>query len=393
MMRAMTTVRAELELDLFSDAAIVDPYPLYREVRNRAPAVWLPAHQVWALGRFADVRAALRADDVLISGRGVALNDFLNCQPSATTLTSDGELHRKRRGLVMKPMMPSALAEVQPELERLADALVEELLARESFDGIADFARHLPVAVVSRLVGLPEAGRERMLDWAKATFNALGPANARATAAGASMLEMLRYAAGVERARLRANGWASRLFDAVDKGEIEADAVGGLLVDYIAPSLDTTILGAGSLLYLLGSHPDEYDRVRANSALIPSAVSEALRLESPVRAFTRLATKPYQADAVRIPEGDRVLILYGSANRDERRYADPDRFDVTRDSRDQLAFGHGVHRCAGGHLAQLELEALLRALVARVRRIEVSEPRVLMSNMLRGHESFRGTLS
>jgi cytochrome P450 len=96
---------------------------------------------------------------------------------------------------------------------------------------------------------------------------------------------------------------------------------------------------------------------------------------------------------VAIPEGDRVLILYGSANRDERRYTDPDRFDVTRDARDQLAFGHGVHRCAGGHLAQLELEALLRALVARVRRVEVSEPRVLMSNMLRGHESFRAALS
>jgi cytochrome P450 len=383
---------AELAIDLFSDEAIRDPYPLYRQIRDSAPAVWLPAHEVWALGRFADVRAALRADETLISGRGVALNDFLNAQPS-TLISSDGETHRAWRSVVMKPMMPSALVEVRAEVERLADALLAELVARESFDGIADFARHLPVAVVSHLVGLPEAGRERMLEWAKATFNSLGPLNARARAAGEASLEMRAYARGVERAQLRPNGWAARLFDAVDRGEIEAADVGGLLISYIAPSLDTTILGAGSLLYLLGTHPDEYARVRANPALIPATVSEALRFESPVRAFTRLATKDYRADDIAIPEGDRVLILYGSANRDERRYTDPDHFDVMRDARDQLAFGYGVHRCAGGHLAQLELEALLRALVERVRRIEVSEPQVLMSNMLRGHESFRARLS
>jgi cytochrome P450 len=128
--------------------------------------------------------------------------------------------------------------------------------------------------------------------------------------------------------------------------------------------------------------------VRANPECIPAAVHEALRFESPVRGFTRLAPDGYRAGAVRIPAGERVLLLYGAANRDERRFAEPDRFDVTRDARDHLAFGHGVHRCAGGHLAQLELESLLRALVARVRRIEVGEPEVLMSNLLRGWRSF-----
>ena len=107
-----------------------------------------------------------------------------------------------------------------------------------------------------------------------------------------------------------------------------------------------------------------------------------------MRGFTRLATKPYHADGVEIPEGERVLVLFGSANRDERRYADPDRFDVLRDARDHVGFGHGVHRCAGGHLAQLELEALLRALVSRVRRIAVGTPVPLLSNVLRGYRGF-----
>jgi cytochrome P450 len=347
---------------------------------------------VWALGRFADVRAALRADEALVSGRGVALNDLVNQGSAGTTLASDGALHRARRALIMKPMMPGALREVRPTIERLADSLVAELLARDSFDGIADVARRLPLAVVSHLVGLPEEGRERMLAWAAATFDGLGPPNARSAAAGPAMLEMIGYAARVDRASLAPQGWAARLFAAADAGVIDASAVAGLLIDYIAPSLDTTVLGAGHLLFLLGRHPEEYARVRAHPELVPGAVAEALRLGSPVRAFSRFAAKPWVAGEVAIPEGERVLLLFASANRDERRWQDAERFDAARDAKDHVAFGHGVHRCAGGHLAQLELEALLRALVARVRRIEVGEPRPLLNNVLHGHAGFAASL-
>lgn len=388
----MNDHRPELTLDLYTDEAICDPHPLYRAIRDLAPAVWLPAHAVWAIGRFEDVRAALRRDDVLASGRGVGLNDAVNETPSRTTLGSDGELHRKRRAVLMKPMMPSALREVRATIERLARELVVELASRDSFDGIADFARHLPVSVVSHLVGLPAEGRERMLDWAAATFDALGPLNARAEAAVPALLDMMRYALRVERSRLDPDGWAAMLFRAADEGRLDPEDVPGLLVDYIAPSLDTTILGTGYLLHLLGSHPEQWELVRSHPELVSGAVHEALRFEAPVRGFTRLAVGPYEAGEVAIPSGDRVLVLFGSANRDERRYADPDRFDVTRDAVDHVGFGYGVHRCAGGHLAQLEMEALLRALVGEVRHIEVGKPEIMMSNVLRGYRSFRSTL-
>jgi cytochrome P450 len=377
-----------LDLDLYDDAALRDPHPLYRRIRDAGAAVWLPAHGVHALGRFEDVRAALRADAVLVSGRGVALNEFVNGLPSHTTLASDGELHRARRSVLMKPMMPSALPAVRATVERLAHELVAELAARPSFDGIADFARRLPVAVVSHLVGLPEEGRERMLEWASATFDALGPANERARTGGPLLLEMAEYAAKLDPARLAEGGWAARLFAAVREGRLDDRDARGLLIDYIAPSLDTTILASGHLLHLLGRHPEQYAKLRTDASLIPAVVHEVLRFESPVRGFSRLAVAPYEAGDVSIAVGERVLVLFGSANRDERRYPDPDRFDITRDARDHLGFGHGVHRCAGGHLAQLELEALLGALVARVRRIEVGEPEVLMSNVLRGWRSF-----
>ena len=384
----MGAARPELPIDLYSDAAIRDPHPLYRAIRDRAPAIWLPAHEVWAIGRFEDVRAALRADGVLVSGRGVALNELVNGQPAVTTLTSDGELHRSRRAVVIRPMLPKALAEVRPELDRLATETVADLLGRDGFDGIADFARRLPVAVVSHLVGLPESGRERMLEWAKAVFDVLGPWNERAQASVGPFLDMAKYATQIARATLAPTGWAARMFAAADGGELAGEDVRGLLIDYIAPSLDTTILGTGTLLYLLGRYPEQYDRVRAHPEAIPAAVHEALRFESPVRAFTRFAASDYDAGGVSIPKGERALILFGAANRDERRYADPDRFDVTRDARDHVAFGYGVHRCAGGFLAQLEMEALLRALAARVARIEVGEPTWLLSNVLRGYAGF-----
>jgi cytochrome P450 len=381
--------RPELDTDLYTKAAIVDPHPIYREIRNRGPAVWLSAHDVWAIGRYDDVRAALRADGVLVSGRGVSMNPVVNDHPTRVTLTTDGEVHERLRSVLMKPMMPSALRTIEPDVQALADELVTRLVGKGSFDGIADFARHLPVAVVSHLVGLPEEGRERMLDWAAAVFDPLGPMNDRGQAAFPMLFEMARYAAEVDRSRLRADGWAARLFTAADAGRIEPADVAGMLIDYIAPSLDTTILGTGHLLFQLGRNPEQWSLVRSHPQHIPGAVDEALRFEAPVRAFTRAAAVDYDVDGTRITAADRVLVLFGSANRDERHYADPDRFDVTRNAKDHFGFGHGVHRCAGAYLAQLEMHALLRAMVTRVERIEIGEPEILINNVLRGYRSFR----
>jgi len=287
--------------------------------------------------------------------------------------------------------MPSTLKEVEAQIQQLADELVTQLLTRESFDGIVDFAQHLPLSVVSRLIGLPEAGRQRMLEWAAAMFDALGVMNERGQRALPIVYDLAAYVSGLERSQLHPDGWAARLFAAVDEGRIEPGDVVGMLIDYVAPSLDTTILGSGHLLFALGSHSDQWDLVRNDPALIPRAIQEALRLESPVRAFTRVAVEDYPVDGTVIPAGDRVLIMYAAANRDERRYPEPDRFDVTRDAKDHLGFGHGVHRCAGSYLAELEMEALLRAMAARVRRIEVGEPTIALNNVLRGYGTFHAS--
>jgi cytochrome P450 len=385
----VSTNSPRFDLDLYTDAAIADPYPIYRKIRDLGPAVWLTAHDAWAIGRFADVRAALRADDVLISGHGVAMNTVVNGQPSSRiTLTSDGDVHRQLRAVLMKPMMPSVLHAVEERVQSLADELVADLLGRDSFDGMTEFAQYLPVAIVSHLVGLPEQGRQRMLDWARATFDALGTMNDRAEAGLPFLFEMASYAAGVKRESLRPGGWAAMLFAAADEKRIEPTDVASMLIDYIAPSLDTTILGVGHLLYQLGRSPEQWEMIRRDHELISRAIDETLRLEAPVRAFSRYAAADYNVDGTTIPTGSRVLILFASGNRDERHYKDADRFDITRDARDHLGFGHGVHRCAGSHVAQLEMTSLLRAMVTRVERINVSAPVLGTNNVLYGYRSF-----
>jgi cytochrome P450 len=143
----MSQRHPRFDANLYTDAAIADPYPVYRAIRDLGPAVWLSAHGVWAIARFGDVRAALRADRVLVSGRGVAMNELMNSNASRVTLTTDGDEHRRLRKALMTPMMPSTLKEVEAEIQQLADELVSRLTARDSFDGIV--SNEVP------LVGMP----------------------------------------------------------------------------------------------------------------------------------------------------------------------------------------------------------------------------------------------
>jgi cytochrome P450 len=154
--------------------------------------------------------------------------------------------------------------------------------------------------------------------------------------------------------------------------------------DYLGPSLDTTILATGSLIALLARHPGQWDLLRADPGLIPNAIEEAIRLESPIRGFTRALVADHAVDGMTLPAGARVLLLFASANRDERKWQDADRFDIRRDVTGSVGFGAGIHMCAGMHLARIEIRALLEALVRRVARIEAEDPVPFRNNTLRG---------
>jgi len=375
---------ATFDGDLYSRAALRAPYPLYARLRDLAPAVWMPRRRMWAIARFDDVRAALRADDVLVSGQGVAANDTVNRITAPVTLTSDGPTHDRRRQALIQPLMPAPLKDLRPRLEAEAATLVDGLAHGRTFDAMATFAAHLPVTVVAELVGLDAWAQRRMLRWAAAAFNSLGVMNLRGLAAVPVMQGLGRYVRDLNRQGVTPGGWADRLFDAADRGEISGSEARAMIIDYVGPALDTTILATGHMLWRLATTPGAYDALRADPALIPGVVNESVRLASPIRGFTRFATEDFALDGVVIPKGQRALILFASANRDPGRYPDPDRFDVRRNPRDQVGWGHGPHVCVGMHLARLEMETLLARLIARVERIEADRPTLAWNNVLQG---------
>lgn len=371
--------------DFFSAEALTDPYPLYDRLRAAGEVVRLAAHDVLAVGRYDTARDLLRAPDNFTSGHGIGLNHVVNARgPRPITLTSEGDTHRLLKSVVMAPMMPRQMDELTSRLENIADDVVSTLVEKKRFEGVAELAVHLPVTVVSHLVGLPEEGRQNMLKWSAATFNLIGPLNDRAKQSLDSLLEMSMYAASMSRDRLAPDSWGSLVYRAVDEGRLPEDLAAGLFIDYIAPSLDTTIHAVSHMINLFGSHPDQWNALRDDASLLENAVEEVLRYEAPVRGFSRVTTSASRIGDVEIAEGERVWVLNGSANRDDRRFEHADRFDITRSAAGHLAFGYGPHLCAGIHLARLEMRVLLRAMREMFRTIDVGEKTISENNILRG---------
>ena len=373
-----------LDVDLYAAAALVDSRALFARVREAGPVVWLPRHRLYAMGRYDDVRAALRDDATFVSRRGVAANVVTNIGGRGTTLFSDGETHDARRAILRRSLSPQALTDAQAHVDRRAEQVVEALVRRGGeFDAVADFSRDLPVNIVADLVGV-RAGAERMLRWAAGTFDSLGPLNRRTVTSAPRSLGLLAYSLRLSPRHVAPGTWAASVFAASERGEITAREARALIIDFVAPSLDTTILASTHLLWELAHNPEAYDLVRADPDLIPAAVVENVRLASPIRGFTRWVARDTEVDGVPVPAGARVVLLFGAANLDETRFPDPERFDLHRKANAHLGWGNGTHTCVGIHLAKLEMQALLRAMVPRVRAVGVRAPRRLRNNTLQG---------
>ncbi|MEU1554880.1 cytochrome P450 [Streptomyces scabiei] len=373
--------------DLYSAAAIRDTHPHYARLRELGPVVRLTKHKVYALPRYEQCKAVLLDDDTFVSGEGVALNPLANRLGQGTTLYSDGADHARRRALVAHRLTPRALRSLTAAVEEKAAEVVEAAIARRAFDG-AEMAMALPLSVVPDLVGWPQEGREHLLRWAGAAFNGLGPFNRQAVRTLPSSLGMMRYARRVVRERSVLEGSMGHdLLSAADQGELLPAECATLMIDYLSPSLDTTISAIASALHLFATHPEQWQLLKEDPGRISNAVNEVVRYESPIRAFTRTAARDTTIAGHAIPKGSRVLVLYGSANRDALEWEAPDTFDIRRDAARQLGFGQGTHGCAGQGLARLETSAMLRALVARVDRIELTgTPEWALNNIIHRYE-------
>jgi cytochrome P450 len=373
-------------LDPYTDQALLDPWPLYRALREMGPAVWLEKYGMFALAGYDVVVKALRDWEAFRSSFGVMMNDDMNHLLRGNTLCSDGDAHNRLRRVVMRPLTPGALMSLQEEVEHEAEAIVDRLCAQGRFCATAELATHLPVKIVSSAIGLPEEGRERMMDWSIGMFNCFGPMNERARNAMPVLSEMMHYARNhAVPGRLKPGSWAEAIHDAAAAGEAPSEAVPVMMIDFMGPSLDTTIFGISSGVWLFANNPDQWDLVRNELSLIPAAINEILRLEAPVQGFSRYVARNYDLDGVWLPQHSRAIVFYGAANRDPRQFPHPDRFDVRRDNAGRhMAFGAGPHGCLGVHLARLEMRSLFSALARKVKRFHIESEQRVLNNVLRG---------
>lgn len=374
------------DIDVFSDDVLSEPYGAYRALRDAGAVVRLTSQPLWVLARYADVRAALADAATFSSATGVGVSDEMNVMQAGSVLASDDPEHARLRAVLSQKLAPRALASLRTAIAGQADALVAGLVAQGGFDAVSELAARLPVDVVADLIGLPPQGREVLLPGADAMFASFGPLDGRLQS---RMPEIMAYtefmAAMTSRDKLAPGSWGAAILDAVDDGRLAPESAVPLMAAYLIAAMDTTVHSLGNFIRLLAEDTQLWGTLKADPSLIGSAFEENLRLESPVQGFTRLTTRDVEVDGTFIPARTRVLLSFASANRDERHYPGPDRFDIRRNPVDHLAFGYAAHGYAGQGLARIEAQALIGSLVRRVESIELAgKPVRHLHPMIRG---------
>jgi cytochrome P450 len=328
----------------------------------------------------------------LQSGAGVGLSNFTTekpWRPPSLLLEADPPRHDAPRAVLSQLLSQRRLRRLEAEWKADAAQLVDELLGRGTeFDAIADLAEVLPLRVFPDAVGIGKTGREHLLPYGDFAFNAFGPQNELVTIPGATIAPTVEWInTQCVRENLTEDGFGAQIWAAADRGEITPAQAPLIVRSMLTAGVDTTVTGIAAIVHAMATNPRQWERLRADRSLLPRAFEEAVRLESPVQTFFRTTTVETVVSGTAIPPGQKVLMFLGAANRDPRRWPDPDRFDLSRDPSGHVAFGMGLHQCVGQHIARLEATAVLGALLDRVASIELTDtPTRHLNNTLRGWE-------
>ncbi|MGJ5134786.1 cytochrome P450 [Bradyrhizobium oligotrophicum] len=394
----MAPLIPHLAIDPFSYEFFDDPYPAHQEMREAGPVIHLDAWNVYGVARYAEVYAVLNDPQTFCSSRGVGLSDFAKekpWRPPSLILEADPPAHTRTRAVLSKVLSPAVMKRLRDGFMAAAEAKIGELVGRGSFDAIPDLAEAYPLSVFPDALGLKPEGREHLIPYASLVFNAFGPPNElRQQAIERSAPHQAYVTEQCQRDNLTPGGFGSCIHAFSDSGEITPAEAPLLVRSLLSAGLDTTVYGIGAAVYCLARFPDQWARLRADPSLARNAFEEAVRFESPVQTFFRTTTRDVELGGVTIPEGEKVLMFLGSANRDPRRWEQPDAYDVTRKVSGHVGFGSGIHMCVGQLVARLEGEAVLTALARKVGSVTMSgEPKRRYNNTLRGLESLPVTFT
>jgi cytochrome P450 len=350
-----------------------DPYPTYRRLRDEAPAYLDPERGFWALSRHDDVRAAIDDWPTFSSSEGITLERGSGgVEPMLIEM--DPPRHTELRALVSRAFTPKRVAELEDPTRALARELVDGFGSRDRVDVIGDFAAKLPMAVISVMLGVPREDQDRLREWSDAMLHReegssdLTPEGI----AGATRLHGYFQDLIADRRTHPRDDLAGALVLAQeDDRALSANEVLGFCFLLIIAGNETTTKLLGNAVYWLAAFPDERARVLTDPGLVPAAVEETLRFDTSTQALARVLTRDLELHGTTLPAGAKGLLLFGSANRDERRWDQPDAFVVDRNPAGHLAFGHGIHHCLGAALARLESRVALDVLLPVLGEYEV----------------------
>jgi cytochrome P450 len=376
-------------LDFRNPAFLADPYPVFRRLRATAP-VWKAPFGRWFLTGYEDTALLLRdrrfgknfGDPETLTRRfgPTALQEPAVVELTHMMLMRDPPDHTRLRGLVTKAFTARRIEALRQDIQNLTDQLLDKVAPLGRMDAIRDLAFPLPVLVICDLLGIPEQDRERfvtgsssggaLLNPTPPTREELDAANAGTTASSAYFEDLFE-----QRRRDPQDDLITQLVQAEEAGDrLTTDELRANVNLLFAAGHETTVNLIGNGFWSLLRHPDQWQMLRDDPALVPNAIEEILRFESPVQAVGRTVSEPIELSGVALAKNDMVVSLVGAANRDPAVFADPERFDITRKDLRPLSFGGGIHFCLGAQLARIEAAVVFATLLRRLPNLRLLDP-------------------
>ncbi len=374
----MSADTVELVLDPYDYRFHEDPYPYYRRLRDEAPIYRNDDLNFWALTRHADVHRGFRNSAELSNKLGVSLDPISRTTEAYRTmsfLAMDDPAHLRLRTLVSKGFTPRRIRELEARVVELTREHLDAALESETFDYITEFAGKLPMDVISELVGVPHQDRARLRALGDTVMHREDGVTDVPKAALTAAIELLMYYADMVKQRRRAphDDLTSALVEAeIDGDRLGDDEIMAFLFLMVVAGNETTTKLLGNALYWGGVNPDQLTAVHADHSRIPLWIEETLRYDTSSQILARVVVGDIEFHGTTLHDGDTLLLVPGSAHRDERVFDDPDEFRIGRDIGSKLlSFGSGAHFCLGAHLARMEARVALTELFGRIRGYDV----------------------
>jgi len=361
------------DVDPYDEAILAAPEAFYAELRAIGPFAYIPKYAILACGRYDEVKEVFGDHERFVSSRGVGLVDFEQAdpwRPPSIILEVDPPEHTRVRRILSRALSPKVMRDSANMFAATAKTMVAEVKAKGRFDAVTELAERYPTTVFPQIVGLKEISPSALLHYGAMVFDSVGPDNTvrrKSLEKAASIVPAIM--SQCQRGNLSDGGIGLAIYAHADAGEISEEEAGLLVRSLLSAGVDTTVTGIGNLLYCLAANPDQWAALKEDPKLARPAFEEVLRFTSPVHSFYRTAGVDTEVSGIAIQKGTKIFCGLGAANRDDARFADPDRFNIARSVQGHLGMGVGIHGCVGQNLARAEVAAVLAEIIAQVDHI------------------------